>query len=304
MSVTSLGVYAGQRRMRRFFRILTLVQEVNAKTEYDGHFEPRPWKVRVGLLGAIFNGYALLLFNSVIFIVRNCGKKSMALIRMYAYYFETTLVIFLITQDAILFITVYSATKAINYNIGRQLKKKQQSNLINKELEIVKYFLSICNILDLVNQSEGILLFLLICGLVLYIFVTVYYLLLNLLFSDISLESVLQVISQALWLIWHSSKLIVMIEPCHQLHEEMKNTKYLLSRLLCRSRRERVEQQSFLSPVRRELSSNTLSLEIPSFTPIGIVTFGRPLLATVCNINFFKSKTNMIKNFSAPISHR
>ncbi|XP_069356722.1 gustatory receptor for sugar taste 43a-like [Maniola hyperantus] len=212
------------------------------------------------------------------------AQNAMALICMYAYYFETALVILLIMQDAILFITVYSATKAINHSIGQQLKNNslvQQSNLVNMELEIVKYFLSICNILDLVNQSEGILLFLLICGLILYIFVTVYYLVLNLLFSDISLESILQSINQALWLILHSSKLVVMIEPCHMLHEEMKNTKYLLSRLLCRRRRERVEQQSFLSPVRRELSDNTLSLEIPSFSPIGIVTFGRPLLATI-----------------------
>ncbi|XP_026333111.1 uncharacterized protein LOC113240106 [Hyposmocoma kahamanoa] len=155
--------------------------------------------------------------------------------------------------------------------------KESASQISKKDTKLFRYLIvsygAICDVVRQINDSNAILLVVLLLSFFLHLIVSPYYLI------SFWVSTKHWVVSAKLQIgmcIFHTFNMMIIIEPAHRCTEEMENTKILLSQLTRRVTRPG-------EPLFHELDlfHKQIVLNAASFTPMGICSLKRSIITTI-----------------------
>nr|ALS03937.1 gustatory receptor 2 [Ectropis obliqua] len=134
---------------------------------------------------------------------------------------------------------------------------------------------TLCEVVRCVDASYGLPLIVVLISTLLHLIVTPYFLIMEII---VSTNRVHFLVLQFLWCLTHMLRMLVVVEPCHYTIAEGRRTQNLVCRLM-----NNVTDRPALGtlPSRVELFSRQLLLQSVSYTPLGMCTLDRPLVASV-----------------------
>ncbi|XP_028175090.1 gustatory receptor for sugar taste 43a-like, partial [Ostrinia furnacalis] len=131
---------------------------------------------------------------------------------------------------------------------------------------------TLCEVVHRIDDSYGIPLIVILISTLLHLIVTPYFLIMEII---VSAHRVHFLVLQFLWCATHLLRMCVVVEPSHYTIQEGKRTEGLVCRLMTSA------PTTGLLPTRLELFSRQLMLRSVSYTPLGMCTLDRPLVASV-----------------------
>nr|QRF71016.1 gustatory receptor [Semiothisa cinerearia] len=134
---------------------------------------------------------------------------------------------------------------------------------------------TLCEVVRCVDSSYGLPLIVVLISTLLHLIVTPYFLIMEII---VSTNRVHFLVLQFLWCLTHMLRMLVVVEPCHYTIAEGRRTQSLVCRLMT-SVSERPALGSL--PSRVELFSRQLLLQSVCYSPLGMCTLDRPLVASV-----------------------
>ncbi|CAF4886380.1 unnamed protein product [Pieris macdunnoughi] len=129
----------------------------------------------------------------------------------------------------------------------------------------------VCDLIRRVDRGFGLILLLLLQSFFLHFIMTPYYIL-NISQIPSGLSSLGH---QVAWFHFHAASVILIVEPCHRVQQQMSKTRSLVSKLMCQTRPNDSLSRSLAAFFR------SLTLEQPLIAPLGMSVLERPLLITV-----------------------
>ncbi|CAH2238378.1 jg18024 [Pararge aegeria aegeria] len=131
---------------------------------------------------------------------------------------------------------------------------------------------ALCNVVHRIGNSYGLPLIVILISTLLHLIVTPYFLIMEII---VSAHRIHFLVLQFLWCVTHVLRMFVVVEPCHYTITEGKRTEGLVCRLMTST------PSTGMLPSRLELFSRQLMLQSVSYTPMGMCTLDRPLVASV-----------------------
>ncbi|CAG9559316.1 unnamed protein product [Danaus chrysippus] len=131
---------------------------------------------------------------------------------------------------------------------------------------------SLCNVVHRIDNSYGLPLIVILISTLLHLIVTPYFLIMEII---VSAHRIHFLVLQFLWCMTHLIRMFVVVEPCHYTITESRRTEVLVCRLMTST------PSTGMLPSRLELFSRQLMLQSISYTPMGMCTLDRPLVASV-----------------------
>ncbi|XP_069356614.1 gustatory receptor for sugar taste 43a-like isoform X3 [Maniola hyperantus] len=131
---------------------------------------------------------------------------------------------------------------------------------------------ALCNVVHRIGNSYGLPLIVILISTLLHLIVTPYFLIMEIIVSSHRIHFL---VLQFLWCVTHVLRMFVVVEPCHYTITEGKRTEALVCRLMTST------PSTGMLPSRLELFSRQLMLQSISYTPLGMCTLDRPLVASV-----------------------
>ncbi|XP_050667399.1 gustatory receptor for sugar taste 43a-like [Leptidea sinapis] len=131
---------------------------------------------------------------------------------------------------------------------------------------------ALCDVVNRIDSSYGLPLIIILISTLLHLIVTPYFFIMELMISTHRLHFM---VLQFLWIAIHVLRMFVVVEPCHYTITESKRTEELVCRLMTSS------SSTGMLPSRLELFSRQLMLRSICYSPLGMCTLGRPLVASV-----------------------
>ncbi|CAK1590469.1 unnamed protein product [Parnassius mnemosyne] len=131
---------------------------------------------------------------------------------------------------------------------------------------------ALCDVVQDLDQSYGLPLILILISTLLHLIVTPYFLIMEII---VSTNRIHFLVLQFLWCATHMLRMFVVVEPCHYTIVEGKRTEDLVSRLM------RTAPSNGSLPSRLEVFSRQLMLQSIAYSPMGMCTLDRPLVASV-----------------------
>ncbi|XP_072934628.1 gustatory receptor for sugar taste 43a-like isoform X1 [Epargyreus clarus] len=131
---------------------------------------------------------------------------------------------------------------------------------------------SLCDVVHRIDSSYGLPLIVILISTLLHLIVTPYFLIMEII---VSTNRIHFLVLQFLWCATHMLRMFVVVEPSHYTIAEGKRTEELVCRLMTS-----VPSTGIL-PSRLELFSRQLMLQSVSYSPMGMCTLDRPLVASV-----------------------
>ncbi|KAH9641313.1 hypothetical protein HF086_013295 [Spodoptera exigua] len=135
-------------------------------------------------------------------------------------------------------------------------------------------YCSLCDVVRDVNDSYGTVLVAMLLCLLLHLVITPYHVITNIFNKSRSDRS--SPTLQLNWAVLHFINLLLIIEPCHRTHEEMRRTRHLISQML---RHTSTENNALLSEL--QIFYQHLSLNEVSYAPLKMFPLDRTLIVTV-----------------------
>ncbi|XP_045486977.1 uncharacterized protein LOC110998536 [Pieris rapae] len=185
-------------------------------------------------------------------------------------YMYTTIFSFLSAVAILCLIDWYHNVYAA-FHLNKQVHEEQA----NEEVRMLwLVYELVCDLIRRVDRGYGLILLLLLQSFFLHFIMTPYYML-NISEIPSGLSSIGQ---QVAWFHFHAASVILIVEPCHRVQQEMAKTRSLVSKLMCQTR-------SYDS-LSRSLAAffKSLSLEQPLIAPLGMSVLERPLLITILGV--------------------
>ncbi|XP_064074447.1 gustatory receptor for sugar taste 43a-like [Vanessa tameamea] len=131
---------------------------------------------------------------------------------------------------------------------------------------------ALCNVVHRIDNSYGLPLIVILISTLLHLIVTPYFLIMEII---VSTHRIHFLVLQFLWCATHIIRMFVVVEPCHYTITEGKRTEELVCRLMTST------PSTGMLPSRLELFSRQLMLQSVSYSPMGMCTLDRPLVASV-----------------------
>ncbi|XP_045454314.1 gustatory receptor for sugar taste 43a-like [Melitaea cinxia] len=131
---------------------------------------------------------------------------------------------------------------------------------------------ALCNVVHRIDNSYGLPLIVILISTLLHLIVTPYFLIMEII---VSTHRIHFLVLQFLWCATHIIRMFVVVEPCHYTITEGKRTEELVCRLMTST------PSTGMLPSRLELFSRQLMLQSISYSPMGMCTLDRPLIASV-----------------------
>ncbi|KAJ0172932.1 hypothetical protein K1T71_011108 [Dendrolimus kikuchii] len=131
---------------------------------------------------------------------------------------------------------------------------------------------TLCEVVNRVDESYGLPLVVILLSTMLHLVVTPYFLIMELI---VSTNRVHFLVLQFLWCATHLLRMFIIVEPCHYTIAEGKRAERLVCKLMTS-----VPSTGVL-PSRLKLFSRQLMLRSAVYTPLGMCTLDRPLVASV-----------------------
>ncbi|XP_041972558.1 gustatory receptor for sugar taste 43a-like [Aricia agestis] len=131
---------------------------------------------------------------------------------------------------------------------------------------------ALCDVVHNIDRSYGLPLVVILMSTLLHLIVTPYFLIMEIILSTHRLHFL---VLQFLWCATHIIRMVVVVEPCHYTITEGKRTEELVCRLMAST------PSTGMLPSRLEIFSRQLMLQSVSYSPMGICTLDRPLIASV-----------------------
>ncbi|XP_052739218.1 uncharacterized protein LOC112054889 [Bicyclus anynana] len=276
ISKTSLGVFTGKLRMRRLLYIVNQLQKIK---DYNccNVYEPKPWIVWTSLLSFTISFLVLRELN-LLMIIEFIGDLPYGIYLWSSKVIEHSIIDFLLLQHMTLIYNCYTTTKALNTRLNEHFLHSNRPYRIQLKEEriLLDDYMKIYHILT--DASGDVIMLLLLIDITVSLLTTMYHLawvIINLSKFN-SLDFTLLLLSQVLFLIFHTIRIIILIEPCHQWQQEIKRTAILLSRILCQKSNFSLKNKEWYSFIEDISTSLT-----PTVSPLGVFVFGRPLLGSV-----------------------
>ncbi|KAF9407466.1 hypothetical protein HW555_012519 [Spodoptera exigua] len=135
-------------------------------------------------------------------------------------------------------------------------------------------YCSLCDVVRDVNDSYGTVLVAMLLCLLLHLVITPYHVITNIFNKSRSDRS--SPTLQLNWAVLHFINLLLIIEPCHRTHEEMRRTRHLISQML---RHTSTENNALLSEL--QIFYQHLSLNEVSYAPLKMFPLDRTLIVTI-----------------------
>ncbi|XP_026333113.1 putative gustatory receptor 28b [Hyposmocoma kahamanoa] len=214
------------------------------------------------------------------------GRMNLKVLCLYlCFYLEFMATFPLELQFMVIVMKIVSAQKAINnalMDLVCQVDNRGQTGCItcqisNQDTELVRYLIlsygAICDVVRQINDSNAIVLNLLLLSFFLHLVVNPYYLI-SFWASTKHWEA--SAMLQIFMFSFHTLNMMIIIEPAHRSTEEMEATQALLGQLT-----RRVTNPS--EPLFHELDLfyKQIVLNPVSFTPMGICSLTRPIITTI-----------------------
>ncbi|KAG6455319.1 hypothetical protein O3G_MSEX009161 [Manduca sexta] len=131
---------------------------------------------------------------------------------------------------------------------------------------------TLCEVVHSIDDSYGLPLIVIIISTLLHLIITPYFLIMELI---VSTNRIHFLVLQFLWCGTHMLRMFVLVEPCHYTANEGKRTESLICRLMTST------PSNGVLPSRLELFSRQLMLQSVNYSPMGMCTLDRPLVASV-----------------------
>ncbi|KAG6464348.1 gustatory receptor for sugar taste 43a [Manduca sexta] len=131
---------------------------------------------------------------------------------------------------------------------------------------------TLCEVVHSIDDSYGLPLIVIIISTLLHLIITPYFLIMELI---VSTNRIHFLVLQFLWCGTHMLRMFVLVEPCHYTANEGKRTEGLICRLMTST------PSNGVLPSRLELFSRQLMLQSVNYSPMGMCTLDRPLVASV-----------------------
>ncbi|XP_068623418.1 gustatory receptor for sugar taste 43a-like [Battus philenor] len=131
---------------------------------------------------------------------------------------------------------------------------------------------ALCDVVQALDRSYGLPLILILISTLLHMIVTPYFLIMEII---VSTNRIHFLVLQFLWCATHMLRMFVVVEPCHYTITEGKRTEELVCRLM------RSAPSNGSLPSRLEVFSRQLMLQSVTYSPMGMCTLDRPLVASV-----------------------
>ncbi|XP_026333131.1 gustatory receptor for sugar taste 43a [Hyposmocoma kahamanoa] len=131
---------------------------------------------------------------------------------------------------------------------------------------------SLCEVVRRIDDSYGLPVVIILLSTMLHLIVTPYFLIMELI---VSINRVHFLVLQFLWCATHLLRMLVIVEPCHYTILEGKNTEEMICKLMTTA------PVTGTLPSRLEQFSRQLMLQNVSYSPMGMCTLDRPLVASI-----------------------
>ncbi|XP_047999211.1 gustatory receptor for sugar taste 43a-like [Leguminivora glycinivorella] len=131
---------------------------------------------------------------------------------------------------------------------------------------------SLCEVVQRIDRSYGLPLIVILLSTLLHLIVTPYFLIMEII---VSTNRIHFLVLQFLWCATHMLRMFVVVEPCHYTITEGKRTEQLVCQLMTYA------PSGGALPSRLELFSRQLMLRSVTYSPLGMATLDRPLVASV-----------------------
>ncbi|XP_022831861.1 gustatory receptor for sugar taste 43a-like [Spodoptera litura] len=135
-------------------------------------------------------------------------------------------------------------------------------------------YCSLCDVVRHVNDSYGTVLVAMLLCLLLHLVITPYHVITNIFNKSRSDRS--SPTLQLNWVVLHFINLLLIVEPCHRTHEEMRRTRHLISQML---RHTTTDNNGLLSEL--QIFYQHLSLNEVSYAPLKMFPLDRTLIVTI-----------------------
>ncbi|XP_047999600.1 uncharacterized protein LOC125236723 [Leguminivora glycinivorella] len=277
LAIASLAVYRGSTRMERLIRLLTELQQIDldlnntrcVKTEKKGILV-----VTVMVVSILSIQFVEVYLKTQSFIEKDYNWSIM--IMYSSYYVANYLGILALLQWGFVALALYRAAATVNQRLLRLHHEHFAAYPLQLQSMIRRLASSYGHTGELMrqmNEINGTIIIAILMADFLHLVITPYYLLLNL---DSNAGMLLSVMIPFLWSLMHSATLMLTVEPCHWTQEQRETTKFLLSRVTVR-----LAPKSKLLARELDQFAKQIVLANVKFSPLGVLTLGRPLVASV-----------------------
>ncbi|XP_075984119.1 uncharacterized protein LOC142981866 [Anticarsia gemmatalis] len=136
-------------------------------------------------------------------------------------------------------------------------------------------YCSLCDIIRQLNDSNGLLLVILLLSILLHMVITPYHMIVGLFHASLADQS-RSIELQVPWAMFHFSKLLLVVEPGHLTHEQMDLTRNLVNQMLRYTSPDDVAITSELKLFRKHIVLNQLT-----YCPMQLFTLNRTLISAI-----------------------
>ncbi|XP_045516872.1 uncharacterized protein LOC123709520 [Pieris brassicae] len=165
--------------------------------------------------------------------------------------------------------------RVVNGRLSKLLEVLVNEEQASEEIRVLwLVYELVCDLIRRVNRGYGLILLLLLQSFFLHFIMTPYYMI-NLYQIPSGLSTLGQ---QVAWFHFHAASVILIVEPCHGVQQQMAKTRSLVSKLMCQTRPYGSLSRSLAAFFR------SLTLEQPLIAPLGMSVLERPLLITILGV--------------------
>nr|WCC57712.1 gustatory receptor 4.1 [Papilio dardanus] len=270
--ITGVGVFQGEDRMTRIMTHLKNIDKVLTKS-FKIKGLPKESNRSLSFVCIVIAMHILMFVDFGYYVMKAITReKGMLVVFIYGcQYFKYSMSLYLHLQITIIILMAKSSLKTLNDRLRELLQVLDYKSL----REIGDCYVTIVNIIKDINEENGVLLIAMYISFITYLVVSNYYLIAAVC-SPVGLMRNFNIVLQFIWCIYHSAKILLLIEPCHRTHEEIEETKVLASQLTYR-----MTPPGEPVPVELVTFHKQLILYSPSYSPLNICTLNRSQIAGI-----------------------
>ncbi|XP_045770246.1 uncharacterized protein LOC123870828 [Maniola jurtina] len=174
------------------------------------------------------------------------------------------------------YIPITSINKAIDLlgNMERDIKMTPRMKLARQISALSNGFVRTCEVMRDLNDTENIFLLVHVVVITMYLVITLN----NLIQAACCITDLKYVLiaTECVWFACHTLRIVLIVQPCHRIQEELSQTKMLVARIMCEVIHE-------ADPLFDEMDNffKLLHLNDVSISVMGIFSLGRSTISTI-----------------------
>ncbi|XP_073951393.1 uncharacterized protein isoform X2 [Choristoneura fumiferana] len=261
-------------------RLIILLKQINKINHGLNHGVSKVRCLKFGKLKLSLYMIGTFLLRISDFIWFQLNVDNPLVVTLYAcFYYQDLSVQIIQLELALVMAQMTSLVVGLNDHLHRLLQSISQNSddVVNSKYryltirQLAQYHEQICDMVKAVDEDSGPILLLSFMLVFLQLLITPYNLMAIVMHKRTEL-----IIQQSCWSIFHLTSLLVLVEPCHWMQDQMDHTRYLLTRL---ARRSADGDERFFKEL--ELFILQIQMKGAVIAPMGVFTISRSLVASI-----------------------